>query len=178
MPTPLVHLKIKLAAINGKMRCISMISRKNRGLWIGYGDESTCFPLLWPEFKSHCLHHMWAKFVVNFSSLLRVLRFSPLLKNQDFQSPIGHLHVDILLLSNPVNTGTEGATESVHINGCLYWASWIKREFKGFFSQGQSKLSVIITCSVWLYYDQNSSRFSFLCKLGLLLFKPRWDCQI
>ena len=170
MPTPLVHLKIKLAAINGKMRCISMISRKNRGLWRGYGDESTCFPSMWPKLKSHCLHHMWAKFVVNFSSLLRVL--------QHFQIPIGHLHDDILLRSNPVNTDTEGATESVHINGCLYWASWIKREFKGFFSQGQSKLSVIMRCSVWLYYDQNSSRFSFLCKLGLLLFKPRWDCQI
>ena len=25
------------------------------------------------------------------------------------------------------------------------------------------------------YYDQNLSGFAFLCKLGVLLFKPRWD---
>ena len=60
---------------------------------------------------------MWAKFVVNFSSLLRVLQFSPLLKNQHFQIPIGHLYDDILLRSNSVNTDTEGAIESVDING-------------------------------------------------------------
>ena len=24
-------------------------------------------------------------------------------------------------------------------------------------------------------YDQNLSGFAFLCKLGVLLFKPRWD---
>ena len=72
---------------------------------------------MWPKLKSRCLHHTWAKFVVNFSSLLRVLQFSPLLKNQHFQIPIGHLHDDILLRSNPVNTDTEGAIESVHING-------------------------------------------------------------
>ena len=32
-PAPSVHLKIKMAAINGKTRSISTITRKNRGLW-------------------------------------------------------------------------------------------------------------------------------------------------
>ena len=35
-PAPSVHLKIKLAAINGETRGISTISRKNRGLWTVY----------------------------------------------------------------------------------------------------------------------------------------------
>ena len=117
MPTPSVHLKIKIATINSKVCCISTISRKNRLLGTGYGDKSTCFPSMWPKFESHCLHHMWAKFVVDFSSLLRVLRLSPLLKNQHFQISIGHLHDDILLQSNPFITDTEETRESVHING-------------------------------------------------------------
>ena len=35
-PAPSVHLKIKMAAINGKARYITTISRKNRGLWTVY----------------------------------------------------------------------------------------------------------------------------------------------
>ena len=50
-------------------------------------------PPMWPGFKSRRRRHMWVEFVVG--SLLcservffRVLRFSPLLKNQHFQIPI------------------------------------------------------------------------------------------
>ena len=35
-PAPSVHLKIKMAAINGETRYITTISRKNRGLWTVY----------------------------------------------------------------------------------------------------------------------------------------------
>ena len=35
-PAPSVHLKIKMAAINGRTRSISTIPRKNRGLWTVY----------------------------------------------------------------------------------------------------------------------------------------------
>ena len=55
--------------------------------------ENTRLPPMWPGFKSRRRRHMWVEFVVG--SLLcservffRVLRFSPLLKNQ-------HLHIPI-----------------------------------------------------------------------------------
>ena len=64
---------------------------------------------MWPGFESLRRRHMWVEFVV--SSLrevfLRVLRFSPLLKNQHFQIPIrsgthGHVSTSSYeLLSDP-----------------------------------------------------------------------------
>ena len=53
--------------------------------------ESTCLPSMW--FKSRHRCHMWVEFCCWFSPLLlevflRVLWFSPLLKNQHFQIPI------------------------------------------------------------------------------------------
>ena len=42
-PAPSVHLKIKMAVINGKTRYISTISRKNRGLWTVYKTASSVY---------------------------------------------------------------------------------------------------------------------------------------
>ena len=52
----------------------------------------TCLPLMWPRFKSRCRCNMWVEFVVGSllcsrEVFLRVLWFSPLLKNQHFQIP-------------------------------------------------------------------------------------------
>ena len=43
---------------------------------------------MWPAFDSRIRRQMWVEFVVGFRPFLRVLRFSPLLKNQHFQIPI------------------------------------------------------------------------------------------
>ena len=56
-------------------------------------DERTLLPLMWPGFDSRTRRHMWVEFVVGSHPcservFSRVLRFSPLLKNQHFQSPI------------------------------------------------------------------------------------------
>ena len=53
------------------------------------GGESTHLPPMWLRFDSRTQHHMWVEFCW-FSTLLwevylRVLQFSPLLKNQHFQ---------------------------------------------------------------------------------------------
>ena len=54
--------------------------------------ESNRFPPMWPGFKSRRRSHMWVEFVVGSplcrEVFLRVLRFSPLLKNQHFKIPI------------------------------------------------------------------------------------------
>ena len=56
-------------------------------------DEGTRLPPVWPKFKSRCRRHLWVEFVFDshFAPIrevfLRVLRFSPLLKNQHFQIP-------------------------------------------------------------------------------------------
>ena len=52
--------------------------------------ESTRLPPMWPGFKSRRRRHMWVEFVVGSLPcskrfFFRVLRFSPLLKNQQFQ---------------------------------------------------------------------------------------------
>ena len=65
----------------------------------GFGEqgwcsgESTRLPPMWPGFDSWCRRHMCVEFVVGSLPcserfFLRVLRFSPLLKNQHFQIPI------------------------------------------------------------------------------------------
>ena len=67
---------------------------------------------MWPGFKSWRRRHMWVEFVVGSLPcserfFLRVLRFSPLLKNQHFQIPIrsgthGHVSTSSYeLLSDP-----------------------------------------------------------------------------
>ena len=55
--------------------------------------ESARLPPMWRGFESWRRRHMWVEFVVGSLPLLRevflrVLRFSPLLKNQHFQIPI------------------------------------------------------------------------------------------
>ena len=54
--------------------------------------ESARLPPIWPGFKSRRPRHMWVELVVGSLLLqevfLRVLQFSPLLKNQHFQIPI------------------------------------------------------------------------------------------
>ena len=54
--------------------------------------ESTRLPPMWPRFESWRWRHMWVEFVVGSlpcsEGFLRLLRFSPLLKNQHFQIPI------------------------------------------------------------------------------------------
>ena len=55
--------------------------------------ESTVIPPMWPGFESWRQRHMWVEFVVGSLPcserfFLRVLWFSPLLKNQHFQIPI------------------------------------------------------------------------------------------
>ena len=60
-------------------------------------------------------HHIGVKFVVNSLPCTGYSGF-PSSQKPTFQIPIGHLHDDILLQSNPVNTDTKGAIESVCIN--------------------------------------------------------------
>ena len=59
-------------------------------IWLGEqgwcSGESTRLPPMWPGFESWRRRHMWVEFVC--WVFLRVLRFSPLLKNQHFQIPI------------------------------------------------------------------------------------------
>ena len=55
------YLKIKMAAINGRTRYISTISRKNRGLWTVYNWQHSCvwwFPWLpyLPSKTWHCFN--------------------------------------------------------------------------------------------------------------------------
>ena len=73
---------------------------------------STCLPPMWPLFVSWHRRHMWVEFVVGSLPcsemvFLRVLQFSPLLKNQYFQIPFRsgmHRHISMSsqeLLSAP-----------------------------------------------------------------------------
>ena len=71
-----------------------MTRRRSKGG--GRNGESTRLLLIRPRFKSRRGSHMWVEFVVCSKVFLRVLRFSPLLKNQHFQIPIrsgAHGHV-------------------------------------------------------------------------------------
>ena len=63
---------------------------EERGRRIG---DCTRLPPMWPGFKSQRRSHMWVEFVVGYLPWFqrffsRVLRFSPLLKNQHFQIPV------------------------------------------------------------------------------------------
>ena len=58
-----------------------------------HGGESTRLLPMWLRFKSWRRRHIWVEFVVGSlpmlqEAFLRVLQFSPLLKNQHFQIPI------------------------------------------------------------------------------------------
>ena len=71
--------------------------------------ESTRLPPMWPGLEYWRRRHMWVEFVVGSlfrEVFLRVLRFSPLLKNQHFQISIRsgtHGHVSTLLSAPWVN---------------------------------------------------------------------------
>ena len=94
--------------VNGSIICNFAALLREQGWRSG---ESTRLPSMWPGFESERLRHMWVELVIGSLLLqevfLRVLQFSPLLKNQHFQIPIGsgtHGHVSTSsyeLLSDP-----------------------------------------------------------------------------
>ena len=99
---------------------VTRSKRKSKGWRSG---ESARLPPMWPGANSRRRRHMWIDFVVGSlprsrkEVFLRVLRFSPLLKNQHFQIPI--------------RSGTHGHvyTSSYELLG----ASWVNKQFTIFF---------------------------------------------
>ena len=90
----LVKKKDKPRLQNGILEPLKVLSCKHPGHFYGVqgwrSGESARVPPMCPGFDSRTRRHMWVEFVVGPlpCSLLRVLQFFPLLKNQHFQIPI------------------------------------------------------------------------------------------
>ena len=69
-----------------------------------------------------------------------------------------------MLQSNPVNTDTEGAMESVRFKRVEF-----RENVRAFFPQGQSKLSVIMRCR----YKAGVNKVGFDCNKNNLIIKEK-----
>ena len=121
---------------NGILEPLKVLSCKHPGHFYGVqgwrSGESARVPPMCPGFDSRTRRHMWVEFVVGPlpCSLLRVLQFFPLLKNQHFQIPI-RSGLFSSTLSWASGSGDRASTPCVSIcvrkgiQGCTHYAGVI-----------------------------------------------------